>query len=373
MSVWSGIAAAGVAIVLAFVAVGQPLWEWRLENPQQADVWDYGPFSAHHYVQNQTTKQRAPDRFYGYPELASLTSGAQRNMSRVFEDFGQFFIIGLIGAFAGPVLAVLTFWKKLRGIFAGVAFLGGCASFLYAAFAIVFAIPDAANSGDLPNTGFGRVQFFSSGSNPTGTLALSTTPGVGWVLVLGAGLALAWASSDLWHLAPSRKITPKQMQVTVKRVPSTVAPPGPPAALAQTAPPEPMIEEVFVIGANGLLVKHMSRSLMSDKDRDVVGSMISAISSFVREAFTERDGEVHEVTLGDHRFVMCNESGLVVAVLVRSGDTEDIVHRLRHLLAILRDRYGDRLATWQGEALEGIEDELGVLWEPYHLPPPPAA
>ena len=134
-----------------------------------------------------------------------------------------------------------------------------------------------------------------------------------------------------------------------------------------------MIEEVFVIGANGLLVKHMSRSLMSDKDRDVVGSMISAISSFVREAFTERDGEVHEVTLGDHRFVMCNESGLVVAVLVRSGDTEDIVHRLRHLLAILRDRYGDRLATWQGEALEGIEDELGVLWEPYHLPPPPAA
>ena len=373
MSVWSGIAAAGVAIVLAFVAVGQPLWEWRLENPQQSDVWDYGPFSAHHFVQNQTTKQRAPDRFYSYPELATLTSGAQRNMSRVFEDFGQFFIIGLIGALAGAVLAVLTFWKKLRGIFAGVAFLGGCASFLYAAFAIVFAIPDAANSGDLPNAGFRRIEFISSGINQSGTLALSTTPGLGWVLVLGAGLALAWASSDLWHLVPSKKLMPKQMQVTVKRVPSRVAPPAPPAAPAQTAPPEPIIEEVFVIGANGLLVKHMSRSLMSDKDRDVVGSMISAISSFVREAFTERDGEVHEVTLGDHRFVMCNESGLVLAVLVKSGDTEDIVHRLRHLLAILRDRYGDRLATWQGEALEGIEDELGVLWEPYHLPPPPAA
>ena len=127
-----------------------------------------------------------------------------------------------------------------------------------------------------------------------------------------------------------------------------------------------------MIGSNGLLVKHMSRSLMSDKDRDVVGSMISAISSFVREAFTERDGEVHEVTLGDHRFVMCNDTGIVVAVLVSSGDTEDLVHRLRHLLAILRDRYGDRLATWQGEPLEGIEDELQVLWEPYHLPPPPA-
>src|SRR5213078_1377727 len=107
---------------------------------------------------------------------------------------------------------------------------------------------------------------------------------------------------------------------------------------------------------------HMCRTLMTDKDRDVVGSMISAISSFVREAFTERDGEVHEVSLGDHRFVMCNEAGLVVAVLVTSGQTEDIVHRLKHLLA-----------TWQGESIEGIEDELGALWNPYHLPPPPVS
>src|SRR2546430_17522243 len=99
--------------------------------------------------------------------------------------------------------------------------------------------------------------------------------------------------------------------------------------------------------------------------------MISAISSFVREAFSERDGEVHEVTFGDHRFVMCNEAGLVVAVLVTTGETEAIVHRLRHLLTVLRDRYGERLAQWQGEPIEGIEDELEVLWEPYHLAPPP--
>src|SRR2546428_13408414 len=108
MSVWSGIAAAGVAIVLAFVAVGQPLWEWRLENPQQADVWDYGPFSAHHYVQNQTTKQRMPDRLYPYPELATLTSGAQRYMWKGFVDFGQFFIIDLVGGLQGTARPVQT-------------------------------------------------------------------------------------------------------------------------------------------------------------------------------------------------------------------------------------------------------------------------
>jgi hypothetical protein len=48
------------------------------------------------------------------------------------------------------------------------------------------------------------------------------------------------------------------------------------------------------------------------------------------------------------------------------------VHRLNHLLAVLRDRYAERLSTWQGEAIEGIEDELAVLWDTYQLPPPPA-
>src|SRR5437879_12337633 len=110
-------------------------------------------------------------------------------MSRVFEDVGQFFIIGVIGALAGQVLAVPTFWKKFRGIFAGVAFLGGCASFLYAAFAMVLAISDAANSGDLPSAAFRRTELMSSAINHSGTLALSPPPELGWGLVVAADLA----------------------------------------------------------------------------------------------------------------------------------------------------------------------------------------
>src|SRR5438093_75829 len=89
MSVWSGIAAAGVAIALAFVAVGQPLWEWRLEDSQQAEVWSYGPLDAHHYVINKTSGLIAPDRDYDYGQLAT-----QPNMFKVFGEFEQLFIIG---------------------------------------------------------------------------------------------------------------------------------------------------------------------------------------------------------------------------------------------------------------------------------------
>src|SRR2546425_9641864 len=330
MSVWSGIVAAGIAITLAFALVAQPLWEWKMDGPQQQETWTYSPFSAHQQVYNKT-QNTSTSRFYAYDQLAS----SQREMSAALVEFQTYFVLGLVAGFAGMVLSVLSAWKKLRGIFAGIAFAGACAAMLYVGFATAFSLPSAATQ-DLPTLGSASTQFAAQGSY--GAQLLSTTPGVGWILVLGVGLAFAWASSDIWHIVPVKKAPPKKAEATVKRVPpKVVAPPPPPAELLPSAP-EPNIEEVFVIGSNGLLVKHMSRSLMTDKDRDVVGSMISAISSFVREAFTERDGEVHEVTLGDHRFVMCSDSGIVLAVLVSSGDTEDIVHRLRHLLAIFGDR-----------------------------------
>jgi predicted regulator of Ras-like GTPase activity (Roadblock/LC7/MglB family) len=172
----------------------------------------------------------------------------------------------------------------------------------------------------------------------------------------------------MWSLRPVRRAATKPASAPASRK----APPPPTSEPPAPARQEPVLEEVFVIGSNGLLIKHMSRTLMSEKDRDVVGGMISILSNFVREAFSEREGgDVQEITLGDHRFILCNEAGVVVAVLVTRGATEDIVPRLRHLIALLADRYGASLDNWGGEPLEGIEDEIAVLWKPFFLPPPP--
>jgi hypothetical protein len=369
MSVWSGVAAAGVAIALAFVAFGQPVWEYQRLDSASRETWDYRPFGASQTFYNNTTGVTT-FRNYSYDQLAGLPPGrSQAHVAKVFAEYQGFMLLGLIAGAAGIVLGVVSTWKKLRGIFAGLAFLIAAASILYAIFTIAFAIPDAAARDVSSN-----IRDFSGSIR--GSVSEVWGQRTGWYVPMGTGLAFAWASSDLWHIRPAKKSVPAKIEVAVEPAASQVLqapPPPPPAEFTPVAPPEPVIEEVFVIGASGLLIKHMSRTLMTDKDRDVVGSMISAISSFVREAFTERDGEVHEVSLGDHRFVMCNEAGLVVAVLVTSGETEDIVHRLRHLLVILGDRYGERLVQWQGEPIEGIEDELGVLWDPYHLPPPPVA
>src|SRR2546425_13021757 len=71
MSIWSGIAAAGVAIALAFAAVANPIWEWRTEDSQHTEGWSDSPFSARHTIYNKTSKQKDFLRHYSDKQLAS--------------------------------------------------------------------------------------------------------------------------------------------------------------------------------------------------------------------------------------------------------------------------------------------------------------
>ena len=301
----------------------------------------------------------------------------QPAMAGVFLEMGRFLVLAALLGIAGIGLSALSVFRKVRGLYAGLAMLGACALYMYEGLNLVLVIPRAAAPLAQPY-GTSIPDFRGQITIPpmTSPTVLDFGPMAGWFLLLVIGLVYAWGASEMWHVRPSRKKVPAKTlraegaEEDLEARGEGVPPPT--VEVAEDVAEEPDIEEVFVISSSGLLVKHMSRSLMSDKDRDVVGGMISVVSNFVKEAFTERDGEVHEVTLGSHRFVLASEQGVVVAVLVRRGETEDVVHRLKHLLALLFDRYGGRIILWDGTPLEGVEDELSVLWEPFFVPPPPA-
>ncbi len=349
-----------VALALAIVAAGQPMWEWHLSDGTETEVWSYGLLGATHTVSNETTGATTVTS-YSYASLPG-----QPGLAAIFQTL-QLLFLGLVAAAiaaAGLVGALLR--RRLRGAYAGIALVAGSLLSLYGAISLVLGIPEVA--GDLPRVSGQSVRGFEGqlvipGSTST---VLTWGPGVAWYLVLGLALVFAFGASEVWALKPARRASKKAAPMAVAvRDPPPPEPPAPPRT-------EPIIEEVFIIASNGLLIKHMSRTLMSEKDRDIVGSMISVVSNFVRETFSERDGNtVQEVSLGEHRFILCNEGGLVVAVLVTRGAKEDIEPRLRHLLALLIDRYGEELEDWDGEPLDGIEDEIAVLWEPFFLPPPP--
>ncbi len=364
MSAWSGVVVVAVALVVAFVAVGQPAWEWHRSTGSTYESWSYGLFDAEHTVHNGT----AGTTTISNVSYAALSS--QGHIASLFLTLQYVFYGVLASSIAAAALSVAAARRKLRGAYAASALVVGCLLALIIPLFLALDLPAAAGL-DLPSlngqpiTSFqGQMTLPQSGGSP---IVMLWGAGLTWYILLVLAIILALGASEVWSVKPVRKPAPGAASAARTALP---APPAgePPAPERQ----EPVLEEVFVIGSNGLLIKHMSRTIMTEKDRDVVGGMISILSNFVRETFSERDGgDVQEITLGDHRFLLCNESGVVVAVLVTRGATEDIVPRLRHLLALLHDRYGDQLANWGGTPLEGIEDEIAVLWEPFFLPPPP--
>ena len=364
MSAWSGVAVAAVALVVVLVAVGQPTWEWHRSSGSDYETWSYRLFDARHTVHNGTAGTTVVSDFAyadlpGQPEIVSL-----------FVLLQDAFLGMAAAAVAAAALSLAAARRRWRGLFAALALLAGCVVGLAIPLLLVLDLPAAAGA-DLPPlngqpvTGFeGQMTLPQAGTSP---ILVLWGPAVAWYLLLILAVVLAFGASEMWSVKPAKE--PTGRPAAPEQRPRAPPPPEPPAPPRQ----EPILEEVFVIGSNGLLIKHMSRTLMSEKDRDVVGGMISILSNFVREAFSERNGtNVQEITLGDHRFILCNDSGIVVAVLATRGATEDIVPRLRHLIALLVDRYGEALENWGGEPLDGIEDEIAVLWQPFFLPPPPA-
>lgn len=364
MSAWSGVVVVAVALAVAFFAVGQPTWQWHRSTGNDWETWSYSVFGATHSVYNATTNTTTSSTF----SYASLPG--QPNLAALFQLL-EYAFLGLIAcAIAAAPLSVATARRRLRGVFAGSAMVGGCLLALLTPLYLALKLPAAAGA-DLPQINGAPLPNFSGTATIPGvanTVVLLWGPALSWYLFLVLTLVLVFGATEVWSLRPARKPALETAAVSATPKGPPLPPPEPPAPARQ----EPVLEEVFVIGSNGLLIKHMSRTIMSEKDRDVVGGMISILSNFVRETFSERDGnDAQEITLGEHRFILCNDSGIVVAVLVTRGATDDIVPRLRHLIALLADRYGGRLDEWDGRPLEGIEDEIAVLWHPFFLPPPP--
>src|SRR2546427_13270841 len=123
-------------------------------------------------------------------------------MAKALAEYSQFFILSLAAGFAGIGLSVLSVWKKLRGLYAGIAFLASCASSLYASFAIVFTIPPAAKT----NLRIPVPQFL--GQYAGGSFNTTWPPLAAWVLLIGAALPFAWASAGLVQPVAARRLSP---------------------------------------------------------------------------------------------------------------------------------------------------------------------
>ena len=117
-----------------------------------------------------------------------------------------------------------------------------------------------------------------------------------------------------------------------------------------------LIQDVFVIYRDGRLVTHLSKKVRIIDDSEIIGSMITAVQTFVRESFRrEAKGALEELKFGDIRILMEYGPALNIALVI-SGTKYDVIRPvMKEILDELHSAWLTELSTnkWDGN-LENI-------------------
>ncbi len=121
------------------------------------------------------------------------------------------------------------------------------------------------------------------------------------------------------------------------------------------------VDEVFLVHKSGLLLVHLSKSLKAEKDRDVLVGMLTAVQSFILEAFAKGPSrELRQMDFGKRKILLRKGFHSYLAVIVRGRRPAVFTHRMRRALGEVERTYWRVIATWDGssEGLEGADDLL---------------
>ncbi|HEY7587649.1 MAG TPA: hypothetical protein VIB49_02740 [Thermoplasmata archaeon] len=119
------------------------------------------------------------------------------------------------------------------------------------------------------------------------------------------------------------------------------------------------IEEVFLVYHDGVLISHLSRSLVQEKDEDVLSGMLTAVQEFVREAFRYGEHrELHQMDFGDYRILIERGRLAYLAVVYSGRDGGAVRKKIRGVLDRIEATYSGVLEKWDGdmEKVVGVRD-----------------
>lgn len=129
----------------------------------------------------------------------------------------------------------------------------------------------------------------------------------------------------------------------------------------------PAIEEAFLIHRDGVLLYHLSRSIggEGEKDRDILGAMLTAVQDFVKDSFRYGENrDLSKLEFGDHRVLIERGKHIFLAVVMSSTTGEPEVRRkVRKVIDDVEAKFGANLEDFSGEMdpILGIRDLVKQL------------
>ncbi|MBU0499161.1 MAG: OmpA family protein [Gammaproteobacteria bacterium] len=135
------------------------------------------------------------------------------------------------------------------------------------------------------------------------------------------------------------------------------------------------VEEALLVRPdNGLLIQHVADPSVETHDPDAVSAMLTAICSFVRDAFLAGSTEqgLEEVEMEGHTVLLVNGPHAYLACAVRGIPPRDLRERCREVLEGIHRRHGQDLARFEGDqdAMYYLRDPLSACLVSQERPAP---
>ncbi|HLQ42860.1 MAG TPA: choice-of-anchor R domain-containing protein [Thermoplasmata archaeon] len=121
------------------------------------------------------------------------------------------------------------------------------------------------------------------------------------------------------------------------------------------------IDEIFLVHWSGVLIVHLSKTIKSATDRDILAAMLTTIQQFAREAFVEWQGhDIRRIDLGGQKVFLRRGSYTYLAAVVRGRKPGSLASRMARSVVEFEGIFEPKLEEWDGalETLVGAEEML---------------
>ncbi len=121
------------------------------------------------------------------------------------------------------------------------------------------------------------------------------------------------------------------------------------------------VEEVFLVHWSGVLIVHLSKTIKTATDRDILAGMLTTIQQFAREAFVEWKGrDIRRIDLGKQKIFLSRGSYTYLAAVVRGRKPGSLASRMARSVVAFEGTFEHKLEEWDGalETLVGAEEML---------------
>ncbi len=109
-----------------------------------------------------------------------------------------------------------------------------------------------------------------------------------------------------------------------------------------------VIEEIYLIKNEGLLLFHYTRRLKPMVDQDILASMLSAITEFVKDAF-KTQADLDEIRFRELEIQLARGRYVTMAVIISGRDKEGIRRQMRACVRDIEKNCKNVLENWNGD------------------------